>query len=42
MKKLRVSNKRIDEEYILYAVGLLSQIDPKKALGLTRKYLKRI
>jgi len=32
----------VDEEYILYAVGLLSQIEPKKALSLARKYLKRI
>lgn len=32
----------IDAEYILYAVGLLSQVEPKKALSLARKYLKRI
>jgi uncharacterized protein (TIGR01319 family) len=32
----------IDEQYILYAVGLLSQTEPKKALSLARKYLKRI
>jgi uncharacterized protein (TIGR01319 family) len=32
----------IDEQYILYAVGLLSQVEPKKALNLARKYLKRI
>jgi uncharacterized protein (TIGR01319 family) len=32
----------IDEQYILYAVGLLSQAEPKKALSLARKYLKRI
>jgi len=35
-------NFYIDEEYILYAVGLLSQVEPKKALSLARKYLKRI
>ncbi len=32
----------IDEQYILYAVGLLSQVEPEKALSLARKYLKRI
>lgn len=32
----------IDEQYILYAVGLLAQVEPKKALNLARKYLKRI
>ena len=32
----------IDEQYILYAVGLLSQVDPEKALSLARKYLKQI
>lgn len=32
----------IDEQYILYAVGLLSQVEPEKALRLARKYLKQI
>jgi uncharacterized protein (TIGR01319 family) len=32
----------IDEQYILYAVGLLSQAEPEKALNLARKYLKPI
>jgi uncharacterized protein (TIGR01319 family) len=32
----------VDEHYILYAVGLLSQIEPEKAINLARKYLKRI
>jgi len=32
----------IDEQYILYAVGLLSQADPLKALLLAKKYLKPI
>jgi uncharacterized protein (TIGR01319 family) len=32
----------IDVDYILYAVGLLSQVEPKKALELARKYLKQI
>ncbi len=32
----------IDEQYILYAVGLLSQVEPEKALSLARKYLIQI
>jgi len=32
----------VDEQYILYAVGLLSQVEPGKALRLARKYLKQI
>jgi uncharacterized protein (TIGR01319 family) len=32
----------IDENYILYAVGLLSQTEPAKALSLARKNLKRV
>jgi uncharacterized protein (TIGR01319 family) len=32
----------IDERYILYAVGLLGQVEPGKALGLARKYLEKI
>ncbi len=32
----------IDGQYILYAVGLLSQVEPKKAINLARKYLKQI
>jgi uncharacterized protein (TIGR01319 family) len=32
----------LDEQYILYAIGLLSQIEPKKALLLAKKYLKQI
>lgn len=41
---LKPKNPRlfIDEQYILYAVGLLSQVDPKKALLLAKKYLKQI
>ncbi len=40
--KPKEPNFYIDSEYILYAVGLLSQIEPKKALSLAKKYLKRI
>jgi uncharacterized protein (TIGR01319 family) len=32
----------VDEKYILYAVGLLSQVEPEKALSLAKKYLKQI
>jgi uncharacterized protein (TIGR01319 family) len=32
----------LDEQYILYAVGLLSQVEPEKALLLAKKYLKPI
>ena len=32
----------IDEQYLLYAVGLLSQEEPEKALLLAKKYLKQI
>jgi uncharacterized protein (TIGR01319 family) len=31
----------IDKNYILYAVGLLSQTEPEKALKLAKKYLKK-
>ena len=30
----------LDERYILFAVGLLSQVEPGKALNLAKKYLK--
>jgi uncharacterized protein (TIGR01319 family) len=32
----------LDKEYILYAVGLLAQTEPDKALALAKKYLKLI
>jgi uncharacterized protein (TIGR01319 family) len=32
----------LDEQYILYAVGLLAQVEPPKALLLAKKYLKQI
>jgi uncharacterized protein (TIGR01319 family) len=32
----------IDEQYILYAIGLLAQVEPGKALLLAKKYLKPI
>ncbi len=41
---LKPKNPRfyVDEQYILYAVGLLSQVKPRKALSLAMKYLKPI
>jgi uncharacterized protein (TIGR01319 family) len=32
----------LDTEYMLYAVGLLAQSEPRKALALAKKYLKNI
>jgi uncharacterized protein (TIGR01319 family) len=32
----------LDEKYLLYAVGLLSEKDPARALKLAKKYLKRL
>ena len=32
----------VDEKYIMYAVGLLAQSEPKKALRIMKKYLKPI
>jgi uncharacterized protein (TIGR01319 family) len=32
----------LDEQYILYAVGLLAQVEPENALLLAKKYLKPI
>src|SRR4030042_1011910 len=32
----------IDEQYLIYAVGLISQVEPEKALLLAKKYLKQI
>ena len=41
---LKPKNPRfyVDEQYVLYAVGLLSQVEPEKALLLAKKYLKQI
>lgn len=32
----------LDEQYILYAVGLLGQVEPGKAVKLAKKYLRKI
>ncbi len=40
--KPRKPNFYLDTEYILYAVGLLAQSEPRKALELAKKYLKAI
>ena len=42
MLKPKAPKFYLDEYYILYAVGLLSQVEPEKALSLARKYLKQI
>ncbi len=41
---LKPKNPRfyLDEHYIFYAVGLLTQVEPKKALNIAIKYLKQI
>ena len=41
---LKPKNPRfyLDEHYIFYAIGLLSQVEPKKALNIAKKYLKQI
>ncbi len=41
---LRPRNPRfyVDEEYILYAAGLLAQTEPKAALALMKSYLKEV
>jgi uncharacterized protein (TIGR01319 family) len=38
--KPKKANFYIDEKYILYAIGLLAQFEPKKALRIMKKYLK--
>lgn len=38
--KPKHSKLYVDKEYILYAAGLLAQVDPGRALTLMRKYLK--
>ena len=40
--KPREPNIFLDEKYILYAMGLLSQIEPVKALRIVKRYLKQI
>lgn len=32
----------LDEKYLLYAIGLMSEVDPDKALRVAKKYLKRL
>jgi uncharacterized protein (TIGR01319 family) len=32
----------VDEKYIMYAIGLLAQSEPKKALRIMKKYLRPI
>jgi uncharacterized protein (TIGR01319 family) len=40
--KPRKADLYIDEKYILFAIGLLAQSEPKKALRIMKKYLKPI
>ncbi len=32
----------LDEKYLLYAIGLMSEVDPDKALRVAKKYLRRL
>lgn len=40
--KPKKPNFYVDNHYILYAMGLLSKVDPRKALNLMKKYIKRL
>jgi uncharacterized protein (TIGR01319 family) len=40
--KPRKADFYVDEKYILYAIGLLAQSEPKKALRIMKKYLKPV
>ena len=40
--KPKKPNLYLDEHYILFAIGLLSQVDPEKALNIAKKYLKHL
>jgi uncharacterized protein (TIGR01319 family) len=40
--KPRKADFYVDEKYILYAIGLLAQSQPKKALRIIKKYLKPV
>ena len=32
----------LDERYLLYAIGLMSEVEPDKALRVAKKYLRRL
>jgi hypothetical protein len=38
--KPRKTDFYVDERYIMFAIGLLAQSEPKKALRIMKKYLK--
>jgi len=40
--KPKVPDFYLDERYLLYAVGLMSEVEPDKALRVAKKYLKRL
>jgi uncharacterized protein (TIGR01319 family) len=40
--KPKVPDFYLDEKYLLYAIGLMSEIDPDRALRVAKKYIVRI
>jgi uncharacterized protein (TIGR01319 family) len=40
--KPKEPNFYIDEKYILYAIGLMAEVEPDKALRIGKKYLKKL
>ena len=32
----------LDDHYLLYAIGLMSEVEPNKALRIAKKYLRRL
>lgn len=38
----KVPDFYLDERYLLYAVGIMSEVEPDKALRVAKKYLKRL
>lgn len=40
--KPRIPDFYLDERYLLYAIGLMSEVEPDKALRVAKKYLRRL
>ncbi len=40
--KPKVPDFFLDEQYLLYAIGLMSELEPHKALRVVKKYLRRL
>jgi uncharacterized protein (TIGR01319 family) len=40
--KPKAPNFFIDDHYLLYAIGLMSEVEPHKALRIAKKYLRRL